>query len=204
LRLEEIYSGIRLDDVIVGGLISFDSSASTLVDLHKVFSGGAVYIRGYTSYNAIEIHNSRAIGGFDLSTLLPVQHHQLVDGPSIYDCIEISAVIADGGLTVKSSGDLRIAYSHAAAHSSFVTYSSLDSAVFDTNMFDASVFISLGPGNDSLTFNNSVVSGDITIVDAPRVQSIRGPLDGSSVMTLASNRFGAVLSGGESERMRFE
>jgi hypothetical protein len=205
LRLGSVYAGIQLNNVIVGREISIDSSAATLVQTDNVFAGQHFRIQGHASSNAFLIRNSRAVGGLTISTITsgPILHFGLVE--SAYDFLEISGVVADGGLTTSTNGEVRVAYSYFGAETRVVTNATDDIVIIDTNLFDANVTIAPTKAHDWLEFKNSVVNGTLSVIHSNLYGYSNGPVDpqqrsfpedGSSVVTLANNRIRTLYFNG--------
>ncbi len=210
LGFQETYAAIRFDDLIVGEQLYIHSSANTLVTADNVFSGNGFFIKGYASYNAFEIHNSRSVGKMSVSTTSVGPLMGFGYAESAYDRVDVSGIIVDGEFDTNTGGDLRIAYSNFLAAAKVIMTSSADTLVVDTSLFRANASLIIDPGNDALEFKNSIVNGTLAVAhrrgvgNLPNDSAHRGSFDGSSVFSFTSNRLGAlqVYTGDATDEIR--
>ena len=153
-RLQDTYAAFRLDGVIASNRLGIDSVASALVDINNTFVGSGLDVRGYTSYNAFQIRNSRALEQIFVSSLAPGDRFGGLE--SAYDTVDLSGIVADGGFHTITTGDVRVAYSYSGAGAAIGTQG-IDNVIVDTNVFNAGLRIHLGSGDDTLLVQNSII-----------------------------------------------
>ncbi len=197
-----VYAAMRITDTIVSGSINASTSANTLIRADNIFTGGAYRVWGHTSANAFQVYNSRAVGGIDLSTVTPTIPLHIGSTVSLYDSIELSGVIADGGLTSKTAGDVLIRYSRFEGNSIIDTYFGDDTVVVDTTEFNGALSVALGNGDNGLDFRNSVVNGTLRVAQGSNFQKINSAalhnnFQRTSTMHFTNNRIATFeIAGG--------
>ncbi len=163
MAYSSVYATIRLTDVIIGNDFNLNTSAVTLVHTERVFTGGGFGVWSHTSGNALLMNNSRAVAGLYYSTVTAQAPLHVGSRVSTYDRVELSGVIADGGLTCITSGDIVVRYSRFPVDSTIDFFYSDDTVIVDTTHFGGSLKLGLGNGDNTLEFINSVVAGTLSI-----------------------------------------
>jgi hypothetical protein len=194
------YVALRLSDVIVSGSLKLQSWGSTLVTLDNTFVGQTASIECFSSYNLLQLRNSRVINNLTVSSLLPRFGH-LGPSASLYDSLDINGIIVDGTLTSSTTGSVRVFYSNIN-DASFTMNGWDGGALIDTNIF-GHLFFSLGGGDDVFNFSNSIVHGNMTVIHSRFHQAgpidpvQRGPVDDYCSMSISSSQIGTLsITGG--------
>jgi hypothetical protein len=194
------FVALRVTDVIVGENLKVQSWGSTMATLNNTFVRRAASIECFSSYNHIQVDYSRVVGNLTVSTLLPRIGH-LGPSSSAYDTFSTNGSIVNGTMFSSTTGHLRLVYSNIN-DASFTLNGNASTVLIDTNIFGR-LFLSVGSGNDLLTFANSVVHSTMTVFHSrfhqagPADPVQRGSVDGFSLMKLTANQIGTLsITGG--------